>query len=230
MGNDRRLLVIAHRGGNTDAPENTLASFKSAISHHVDGIETDLRVTKDGVVVLHHDPTINKHDKKYPIGQLTYEEILRLQPDVVTLEQFISFVDHRAQMMLEIKEMAAVPGTIKIVKRHLADGYKPGEFIFASFQFDVLKKLQLAFPNIELIVLEKWSGLRAFRRAKALRTPYLSMDQRFLWWGFVRLVSGRYRLFSYPFPNRFKGRHVRPARWQIHGLHGVITDKPAYFK
>lgn len=230
MGNDRRLLVIAHRGGNTEAPENTLASFESALSHHVDGIETDLRITKDGVVVLHHDPTIKEHGNKYPIEQLTYEEILRLQPDVATLEQFISLVGHRAQMMLEIKEMAAVPQTIEIVARCLANGYKPSEFIFASFRFDVLKKLQTAFPNIELIVLEKWSGIRALKRAKSLGTQNLSMDQRFLWWGFVRLVSGRYRLFSYPYPNRFKGRHVRPARWQIHGLYGVITDKPAYFK
>ncbi len=213
-----------------DAPENTLASFQAAIDQKVDGIETDIRATKDGAIVLHHDAEIKSHSKKYLISQLTYKEVLRLKPDIATLEQFIKLVKHQTRMMLEVKEAAAVPETIRIVKKCLKNGYRPDEFIFASFKFDVLKELQLAFPDIELVVLEKWSGMRAIKRAKALNTPYLSMDQRFLWWGLVRGVSRRYRLFAYPVRHPFERRHARPARWQVHGLYGVISDKPTYFK
>src|SRR6476646_6938394 len=48
-------LIIAHRGASIDAPENTLAAFKSAWPQGADGIETDIRLTADGRVVCIHD-------------------------------------------------------------------------------------------------------------------------------------------------------------------------------
>jgi glycerophosphoryl diester phosphodiesterase len=230
MKNQRKTLVYAHRGGSGDIPENTLASFRYAISHNVDGIETDLRATKDHVIVLSHDPEFIKNGVTYHIDQLRYKELLLLKPDIVTLEQFVVLVNHRTRMMLEVKEMAAVPETVTIVKHYLATGYRPEEFIFASFEYPVLKKLRVMLPAIDLVVLEQWSGIRAISRARSLGTPYLSMDQRFLWWGFVRIVSRNYRLFSYPFAHRFEGRHTRPTGWEPHGLHGMITDRPSYFE
>ncbi len=49
-------LIIAHRGASADAPENTLAAFALAWEQGADAIETDLRLTADGVIVAHHDP------------------------------------------------------------------------------------------------------------------------------------------------------------------------------
>ena len=54
------ILIIGHRGDPTVAPENTMPSFTSAIDLKIDGIETDLRVTKDDVVVLIHDATVDR--------------------------------------------------------------------------------------------------------------------------------------------------------------------------
>lgn len=48
--------VIAHRGASTELPENTMAAFARALNYSgVAGIETDLRLSKDGVIVLIHD-------------------------------------------------------------------------------------------------------------------------------------------------------------------------------
>lgn len=51
----RRELVIAHRGDSEFAPENTMGSFQQAVEKNTDGIETDLRLTSDGHIVLFHD-------------------------------------------------------------------------------------------------------------------------------------------------------------------------------
>ncbi len=55
-----RPLIIAHRGASAERPENTLAAFRRALALDVDGIELDVRVTRDGVPVVFHDPTLRR--------------------------------------------------------------------------------------------------------------------------------------------------------------------------
>ncbi len=50
-----KFLPIAHRGGNTDFPENTIASFKKALELGYTCIETDVQVSLDKVVYVYHD-------------------------------------------------------------------------------------------------------------------------------------------------------------------------------
>lgn len=55
-----RPLVFAHRGGAGLAPENTMAAFDRAVREGVDGIELDLRLSRDGEVVACHDATLDR--------------------------------------------------------------------------------------------------------------------------------------------------------------------------
>jgi glycerophosphoryl diester phosphodiesterase len=55
-----RPLVFAHRGGSALAPENTLVAFDAAVAMGVDGLELDVRLSKDGVVVVHHDRLLTR--------------------------------------------------------------------------------------------------------------------------------------------------------------------------
>ncbi len=57
-GKEDYMLVIAHRGANRYAPQNTLDAFRKAIEQKADGVETDVRITKDGHLVLCHNSTI----------------------------------------------------------------------------------------------------------------------------------------------------------------------------
>jgi glycerophosphoryl diester phosphodiesterase len=52
--------VFAHRGGAALAPENTIAAFDRAAALGVHGIELDVRLSRDGVVVVHHDATLER--------------------------------------------------------------------------------------------------------------------------------------------------------------------------
>ncbi len=58
--NKHRVIVIAHRGDHTKAPENTLAAYQNAINDGADFVEIDLRQTRDSVLVIMHNDNINK--------------------------------------------------------------------------------------------------------------------------------------------------------------------------
>ena len=53
-------LVIAHRGASSIGPENSLASYQLAWMQEADGIEVDLRKTKDGIFICAHDNNLNR--------------------------------------------------------------------------------------------------------------------------------------------------------------------------
>jgi len=59
-GDQRTPLIIGHRGFPASYPENTIVSFKGAIAQGIDGIETDLRLTKDGKIVISHDESLSR--------------------------------------------------------------------------------------------------------------------------------------------------------------------------
>ncbi|MEO7520911.1 MAG: glycerophosphodiester phosphodiesterase, partial [Gemmatimonas sp.] len=50
--------IVGHRGNRAYSPENTLESMREAVSLGVDAIEFDLRVSRDGKLVVMHDPTL----------------------------------------------------------------------------------------------------------------------------------------------------------------------------
>src|SRR4051812_47773443 len=55
-----RPLVFAHRGGAALAPENTIAAFDNGLALGADGLELDVRLSRDGVVVVHHDRMLDR--------------------------------------------------------------------------------------------------------------------------------------------------------------------------
>jgi glycerophosphoryl diester phosphodiesterase len=56
----RRVLNMAHRGGRAEAPEHTLYAFKVALPKGVNTLEIDVQRTADGVLVVHHDSTVDR--------------------------------------------------------------------------------------------------------------------------------------------------------------------------
>lgn len=70
--------IIAHRGAPQKYRENTLPSFVQAISNGAKYVELDVHTTRDGVLVVHHDPVIEDVDVKCYIGQASSDEIAQL--------------------------------------------------------------------------------------------------------------------------------------------------------
>ena len=73
-----RPLVFAHRGGSALAPENTIAAFDNGLALGADGLELDVHLSRDGVVVVHHDRTLHRTTAlRGPIAERTADELGR---------------------------------------------------------------------------------------------------------------------------------------------------------
>ena len=71
--------MFAHRGGAALRPENTLLAFDHGLSFGADGLELDVHLSRDGVVVVHHDALLDRTTNgRGPLAQLTAAELFRL--------------------------------------------------------------------------------------------------------------------------------------------------------
>lgn len=220
------MKIIGHRGARGLSPENTIASFEKAIEYGVDAVELDVRVTRDGVAVVHHDTAVVDPDgREVIIARTTYAELLRHKQDLAALDHTIRTVAHRCRIMIEIKPGEPTKQTVRIIRDRLKRGWRLKEFAVASYDFRILQDVREQLPGIELVVIEKWSGLRATHRARKLHTKRISMNQRWLWSGFLRAMKrGGFRLSPYTINNPRQAK-----RWQPY-LYGVITDRPDLFR
>lgn len=76
---DYRPLAIAHRGHSIEYPENTTAAYKKAIELGAEMIECDVNITRDGVLVMMHDPTLDRTTNGTGrVNAATWDEIQRL--------------------------------------------------------------------------------------------------------------------------------------------------------
>lgn len=69
-----RIELIGHRGAPREFPENSLPAFQRAFERGAHGVELDVHATRDGVVVVHHDPTLPGPDRR-PIAQAAWADV-----------------------------------------------------------------------------------------------------------------------------------------------------------
>ncbi len=103
-------LVFAHRGANTEAMENTRNAFDKALGYAIDGIETDVQLSRDEIAVLWHDRFLDRiglSDKH--IDDFNYHQLkVLINPEsesegIMTLQDFLVTYRERCRLLLEIK-------------------------------------------------------------------------------------------------------------------------------
>jgi len=96
MAPARRPLALAHRGDHSRHPENSLPAFLAALERPgLDGIELDVRASRDGVPVIYHDMTLERiHGRPERVADLSAAELGGL--GVTTLEAVLAAVPRRA--------------------------------------------------------------------------------------------------------------------------------------
>lgn len=221
------MKIIGHRGARGLAPENTIAAIEKAIEHGVDGVEFDVRVTKDGYAILHHDEDLtDPNGNQLNISQSDLLELRTHKPDLALLDEAIKAIDHHAQLLIEVKPGVDIKPIVAIIDNCLKTGWKTDEITCCSFSFKILKQLKQALPELKVMVTERWSGVRATHRARLLATKLISINHHALWWGFIESMKlGGYELYTYTLNDPVKAR-----KWSRYGLAGVITDYPDLFQ
>ncbi|MFO0781679.1 MAG: glycerophosphodiester phosphodiesterase [Candidatus Saccharimonadales bacterium] len=221
------MKIVGHRGARGLAPENTIASLRKGLAHNVDALEFDLRVTKDGVVVLHHDAEItDPNGAKHTIADFSYKELQQHKADLATFIEVLEKIGQPVPLYIEIKAGEPLKPIIAILKFYLEKPNSKAEDLWlASFDQGILRESHKALPELPKVVIEKWSGVRAARRAREVNAQYICMNQRWLWWGFIRSMSRKHKLLAYTVNNPAQAK-----RWQAQGLYGIVTDYPDLFE
>ncbi|MBY0485494.1 glycerophosphodiester phosphodiesterase [Nitrosomonas sp.] len=106
----KNCLVFAHRGANTEAMENTRNAFDKALGYAIDGIETDIQLSRDEIAVLWHDRFLdriglsNKHIDDFDYHQL--KALINPESEregIMTLQDFLVAYREHCRLLLEIK-------------------------------------------------------------------------------------------------------------------------------
>ena len=141
----QKLTVIGHRGAKALYPENTMLSFQKAIEMGVDGIETDIQMSADGVLMLMHDLTLARTTDRDQGGirDYTYSQLRNIDagckfaPEfagckIPTLQELLELCQGKNLFLnLEIKDFRkeVVDETLKLLqKMNMGD-----DFVIASF-------------------------------------------------------------------------------------------------
>lgn len=86
---EKNIFVAAHRGFSEKYPENTMIAFKKTLKLNVDQIETDVRSTKDGELVIMHDEAVSRTTDGFgKVKDLTLDEIKALDAGIKKGEEF----------------------------------------------------------------------------------------------------------------------------------------------
>ncbi len=149
------MINYAHRGASEYAPENTLSSFYLGLLQGANGIETDVQKTKDGVLVLFHDDTVDRvSDCSGKLSEFTWEELKRIKiygnnttgfyDRIVTLREFLEkFSQYNISFAIELKGEDVEKETLEMVKEF---GLM-NRTTFTSFRYPYIKKIKELDPS-----------------------------------------------------------------------------------
>lgn len=184
-----RPTIFAHRGASAHAPENTLAAFHLAVDLGAPAIELDAKLSKDGVVVVHHDQTVDRttdgsgYVNKLPLAALReFDAGIKFSPKfkgekIPTLSEVFETVGRKIFINVEITNYTTpldlLPKKVaELVKLHNLQEY----VMFSSFQPLSIRRAHRILPDVPLGLLAS-SGAKG-RNARGIidkPTPYQAL-------------------------------------------------------
>src|SRR5215472_3087856 len=153
------MEIIAHRGASFDAPENTLSSFRLGYQQDADACELDIHLTRDGRVVVLHDPdTAQTAGATNHVAEHTFEELRQLQigqwghwkdkgfsERIPALEEVLGLVPKGKRLFIEIK---CGPEVLLPLAKILETSHtRPQQTVLIGIDYDTLQAAKVALPT-----------------------------------------------------------------------------------
>ncbi len=165
------IEVIAHRGESNDAPENTLAAFRMAWERHAPAVELDVHLTRDGHLIVSHDPdTKRTTGVEKVIQESTLEELRTLDAGrwlgpqwagekLPTLDEALATLPAQGRFFIEIKVgPEAIPPVAEAIRR---TGRPDAQFVVISFNADTIAASRKQLPEIQAYFLSSFKQDKA---------------------------------------------------------------------
>jgi glycerophosphoryl diester phosphodiesterase len=248
--NPDKFLVIAHRGGRSLGPENTIFTFKRAVELGTDVLEMDLQATSDGTLIIIHDREVDRTTNgKGAVDSFTLSEIKKLDagfrwsPDksgnfplrnrgitIPTLtEVFKAFPGTR--MNLEIKSSRV--NTIQDLCRSIRENGMAQKVLVACFDAGKLGEFRSVCPEVATsagaseVLIFYWLQWAQMESAYSPNAQAMQIPEAY----------GEYRIATRRFIDAAHARNMRIHVWTVNdsaamqrlidlNVDGIMTDFP----
>lgn len=249
-GDAGRPLVIAHRGGAGLWPENTLHAFERAAALGADVIETDVRATSDGHIVVIHDERVERTtDGAGRVASLTLAELKRLDAGYrwtadggrsfpfrgrgFTVPTLREVFEALPSMRFNIEPKQAEPPVVAPLCRLIREHGMAGRVMVGAFSGSTLEQFRRECPEVATSAgTSEVAAFLAMQRSglAASYSPPMQAMQVPEWAGAVRVLTR-------DFVEAAHGRNLRVHAWTVNaedemrrlldmGVDGVMTDYP----
>lgn len=233
------LFVTAHRGFSGRAPENTPAAFRAAIEAGCDMIELDVHLSRDGMVVVIHDDTLERTTNgRGQVADQIYAELRRWDAGswfdprfsgeyIPTLAEILSMARNRILVNIELKKgRQAFPYTLQeLADRTLREVESAGlsdQVLFSSFDSDAIDRISEQNPRLPVALITASPWLRPEEAGGGKRYPTLNCR--------ITVLNERNT-------RRARAEGVRIHAWTVNdpeamkgaialGVDGIITNHP----
>lgn len=157
--------IYAHRGASADFPEHTRDAYMAAIAQGADGFECDVRLTKDSVPILWHDPTLERIvGTPGDIAGLTLRQIQDVYPQVMLFTDFLELaITNKKDLAIETKHPVPTGRKIeKVIEEELR-----------------IHKTEIENSGIEISMMSfSWMAIESISRTQESNTVMLLDDAK----------------------------------------------------
>lgn len=245
-------LIIAHRGASASAPENTLAAFARAVEAGADGVELDVRLSKDGKPVVIHDATLSRTAGiSTRVADMTAEQLSIVDagswfnsafpararsefagegiPSLRSVLQLLEKIRGPIYIEMKCETELDVSPLVDAVCREIAGSPLLERMIVKSFRLGIVPQTRAVLPGVQTAALFAPKVMRLLRKekyliniAQELGADHLSVHKS--------LVSRKLTRKAAKYGMPVTVWTVNTARWipraRKWGLFAVITNDP----
>lgn len=162
---NKEICVIAHRGAhdwNKDIQENTVAAFNKALELNCFGIEFDIHATKDNVLVINHDPTLERFwNTPLKIGNINFSEVRKYATNLPTLTEVVEQFGKKIHLFIELKSPFIAFDTLQ---KALSPLEPAKDYHLLSLQAELLPDVAKKFPKNCLFLISVHNNTKKFHK------------------------------------------------------------------
>ena len=218
--------IISHRGRTSkNSEDNTLEAINNAINVGTDMVEVDIRRTKDFQIICFHDAALND----VLLNDMNYSEIIKLNPNIPTLEEVLLQSKNKIEVDVEFKEAGYEEEVVSMILDH----FNYEDFIIKSFNPYVVKEVKEIDKNLKVgMLLGSEISLN-----QLLEVIYESLFLYNFKASGADFISPYYKIFEAGWVSRFVSKGVPVQVWTVNDqdllktlihqdIYSVVTDVP----
>jgi glycerophosphoryl diester phosphodiesterase len=216
------ILKIGHRGAKGYEPENTLIAFEKAIDLKVDGVELDVHLSSDGILMVIHDETIDRTTNgKGFINQITALKLKKY--GIPRLTEVLNLANQKYFINIELKGIGTAKPVVDLITHYISEeNWNYTDFLVSSFDWKMLEEVHLLNPKIRIGVLTEESIEEALAFAKKIKAFSIHADYRLLIKENVALVQENgFEIYTWTVNSKDDIQKIKSFN-----VNGIISDFP----